>query len=239
MNKQTNLLFDDRQDLAKSLEHRLTNVNNQLNQFVAEFRKLVQDPQSNVLHMFDMIINKNDRIDIDHTIYLCGIGKNIPSLRKASATFKSLGLKCEVLDAVDALHGDLGCIRDYDTVIFFSKSGNTSELLRTMQYLDSINTVIDGESSVSNKSICIDMFAVSMNSEFDSGFENFKTINHVVLPKTGEADEFNKVPTTSPIAFQIFLDMLACEYASVYDLTLEDFGGNHPGGDIGKFINKN
>ena len=57
------------------------------------------------------------------------------------------------------------------------------------------------------------------------------------LPICLELDALSRVPTVSPIVFQIVFDVLAL-YASghINGLDAQGFLKNHPGGDIGKFL---
>ena len=49
----------------------------------------------------------------------------------------------------------------------------------------------------------------------------------------------NRVPTVSPIVFQLILDAIAVNAAGTQlEMTPADFLLNHPGGDIGKFLRK-
>ena len=53
--------------------------------------------------------------------------------RKIAATLSSTGTAAWFLHPAEAIHGDLGAIRDDDVVIALSHSGETEELLRLLE----------------------------------------------------------------------------------------------------------
>lgn len=68
-------------------------------------------------------------------IVCCGIGKSFKIATKTVATMKSLSISADVLHPSEALHGDLGLLRDRDCLVFFTASGNTPELLQLLPHL--------------------------------------------------------------------------------------------------------
>lgn len=68
-------------------------------------------------------------------IVCCGIGKSYKIATKTVATLKSLTIDADVLHPSEALHGDLGLLRDRDCLVFFTASGNTPELLQLLPHL--------------------------------------------------------------------------------------------------------
>jgi len=68
-------------------------------------------------------------------LVVCGIGKSGNIGRKLAATLNSTGATTVVLNAQDALHGDLGMIEEGDLAILLSYSGETSELLNLLPHL--------------------------------------------------------------------------------------------------------
>src|ERR1041385_7967810 len=65
-------------------------------------------------------------------VIVTGIGKSGNIGHKIAATLTSTGTTSVVLDAVNALHGDLGLCSDGDVVLALSHSGETEELLRIL-----------------------------------------------------------------------------------------------------------
>ncbi|HEX7574630.1 MAG TPA: SIS domain-containing protein, partial [Bacteroidota bacterium] len=61
-------------------------------------------------------------------VIVTGVGKSGIIARKIVATMNSTGTPSVFLHPTDAVHGDLGIVRDGDVVICISKSGSTAEL---------------------------------------------------------------------------------------------------------------
>ena len=61
-------------------------------------------------------------------VIITGVGKSGIIARKIVATMNSTGTPSVFLHPSDAIHGDLGIVRNDDVVICISKSGSTSEI---------------------------------------------------------------------------------------------------------------
>src|ERR1035437_3741634 len=61
-------------------------------------------------------------------VVISGIGKRAIIAQKIVSTLNSTGTPSLFMHAADAIHGDLGMIRDNDIVLCISKSGNTPEI---------------------------------------------------------------------------------------------------------------
>ena len=57
-----------------------------------------------------------------------GIGKSALIAQKIVATMNSTGTTAVFMHAADAIHGDLGIVRENDIVVILSKSGETPEI---------------------------------------------------------------------------------------------------------------
>ena len=57
-----------------------------------------------------------------------GIGKSAIIAQKIVATMNSTGTNAVFMHAADAIHGDLGIVREGDIVVILSKSGETPEI---------------------------------------------------------------------------------------------------------------
>lgn len=161
---------------------------------------------------------------IHGNIYFLSIGKSVPMLDKVAATMKSLSFPAFVLDSVHILHGDFGTIKPTDILIAVSKSGHTKELNTTLEYL---------------KSQDIKFWYMTMAKPDDEVVLDLVGTKDrcIFLPKCEEMDGMDRVPTVSPITFQIVLDSMAMYAAgTVRQMQKDDFLRNHPGGDIGKFL---
>jgi arabinose-5-phosphate isomerase len=61
-------------------------------------------------------------------VVITGIGKSATVSNKIVATLNATGTPSLFMHAADAIHGDLGMIKEEDFVICVSKSGNTPEI---------------------------------------------------------------------------------------------------------------
>lgn len=62
-------------------------------------------------------------------LVLSGVGKSGNVAQKVTATLTSTGSTAVFLHPTEALHGDLGLLRPMDTLVLFSNSGSSEELL--------------------------------------------------------------------------------------------------------------
>ena len=162
---------------------------------------------------------------IKGNIYFMSIGKSVPMLDKVAATMKSLSFPAFVIDAVHILHGDFGAFGSNDLIVAASKSGHTKELNTTLEYL----RVKEVPLWYMNMAKPDDEVVLSVCREDQCLF----------LETCDEIDGMNRVPTVSPIVFQLILDAIAVNAAGTQlEMTPADFLLNHPGGDIGKFLRK-
>src|SRR5512134_1353731 len=69
-------------------------------------------------------------LDCPAAVLTTGVGKAGIVARKLSATFASTGTPSHFLNPADALHGDVGAIREGDLVVILSYSGESDEILR-------------------------------------------------------------------------------------------------------------
>ena len=68
-------------------------------------------------------------------VVVSGAGKSGLIAQKIAATMVSTGTPAVSLHPGDAMHGDVGVIRNDDVVLAISKSGETEELLNLLPYL--------------------------------------------------------------------------------------------------------
>jgi len=151
-------------------------------------------------------------------VYFTGIGKNGHIAQTAASTFASIGIKSIYIDAVDAVHGDMGIITDNDIIFAVSKSGNTEELFNFL-------------GNVKQKNVKI----ISLHSNIYSKLQDISSIS-ICLPEIEEADNFNIVPTVSIASYIIILQSIGLAIAEEQNFNLKVFKQNHPGGSIGKFL---
>ena len=149
-------------------------------------------------------------------LILTGIGKSGLISKKISSTMSSTGTPSIYLHPGDAIHGDLGKMKQGDILLFISNSGETAEIIKIIPYINKkkilkIGLVGKTNSTLGrNADICID---TSVNKE---------------------ACSLNLAPTASTAAALAIGDALALTVSKLKGFNKNDFAENHPGGDLGK-----
>ena len=149
-------------------------------------------------------------------VIVSGIGKSANIAQKIVATLNSTGTTAVFMHAADAIHGDLGIIRDNDVVIVVSKSGETPE----------IKVLIPLIKIRKNKLIAI----VGNRKSYLANQADF--VLDTTVPR--EACPNNLAPTSSTTAQLVMGDALAVALLKLRGFTAEDFAKFHPGGALGK-----
>lgn len=149
-------------------------------------------------------------------VIVSGIGKSANIAQKIVATLNSTGTTAVFMHAADAIHGDLGIIRDEDIVIIISKSGETPEI-KVLTPLIKIRK---------NK-----LIAIVGNTKSYLAAEADYILNTTV---THEACPNNLAPTASTTAQLVMGDALAIALLKCRGFSSEDFARFHPGGALGK-----
>jgi arabinose-5-phosphate isomerase len=184
---------------------------NLLTEISEEFNYQIQHFNFNdIITLSNLIINKS--------VYLTGIGKSQNMAFHCGDLLKSVGIKAYNLNANKALHGDIGTIKNEDLVIFFSNSGNTSELIPLIEHLNISNIFTIGICCNPNskfKEICSKTFVLPFQREL--------SMNNI-----------NSVPTNSIMSQILFINLLVTTIINKTNLQITDYKYNHPAGNIGK-----
>ncbi len=151
-------------------------------------------------------------------LVVIGIGKSAIIGRKIVATLNSTGTSSVFIHAVEALHGDLGNIKENDVVLFISKSGNTEELKKILSILKNEKNITVSMSSNKNSFL-------SKNTDY--------FLNSYIEK---EACPNNLAPTTSTTAQLVLGDALAICLLKLKGFTKDDFARFHPAGVLGKKV---
>jgi len=152
-------------------------------------------------------------------ILIFGVGKSGIIGEKIAASFSSLGTPSIFIHATEAVHGDMGKIRNNDVCIFISHSGESPEIVNILNHVKKFGNKLI--SITGNKNSFI---AKSVNINIDTGVDC-------------EADIRGLAPTTSAIATLAIGDALALIIADLRGFTKSNFHKFHPGGNIGKLMN--
>jgi arabinose-5-phosphate isomerase len=149
-------------------------------------------------------------------IIITGIGKSAHIAAKIVSTFNSTGTQAVFMHAADAIHGDLGMIREDDIIICVSKSGHTPE----------IKVLIPLIKLLGNKIIAL---------VGNIGSYLAQQADYVISTSVKkEACPNNLAPTSSTTAQLVMGDALAICLLECRGFTASEFARFHPGGSLGK-----
>jgi len=148
-------------------------------------------------------------------VVVTGVGKSGHVGAKIAATLSSTGTPAVYINALDALHGDLGMIMPDDVMLLISHSGNSDELLRIIDSLEERHIPV-----------------VSMTGSRDSIIAKHSKF-HIVVGVKKEACPLNLAPTSSSTATLAMGDALAIALMEQRNFKANDFARYHPGGTLG------
>ena len=155
-------------------------------------------------------------LENEGNIVFSGIGKSAIIAQKVAATMNSTGTSSVFMHAADAIHGDLGIIRERDLVVILSKSGETAEIKMLVPLIKLRgNTII---AIVGNRDSYLAQQA-DLVLDITVGNEGF--------PNTF-------APTCSTTAQLVMGDALAICLMKCRGFSTSDFAKFHPGGALGK-----
>lgn len=191
--------------------------------------KTLLDSQKNILEIFyqninykklNQIINSLAGLPKYAKIVISGVGKSENISIHFASLLNSIGIQAVPLSPLNCLHGDIGILNDIDYVIYISNSGNTKELLNIAPYV---------------KEKCKNIIGIFTN-------ENAKLIkyctDYFIMPKIDELDDFNTIPSSSIIEYIVCFNIIISSLIKIKNITKEDYGNNHPEGNIGLKCNK-
>lgn len=199
--------------MKKYIESEIKNINDSLNWILNNPR--THADMHNIADHIKNTVNKGGKV------IFTGIGKNVYACEKLAASYSSIGIPSFFLDAVHAVHGDLGVLSDNDLLICMSKSGNTSELINTLSHIKN------------NDNFKFKMIGIDCNMGMPNGFDKYCDLS-LHLNTFNEIDYMNLVPTVSAIMLQVVGDIIGVYTAeNLLGFNREKYRQNHPGGQIG------
>ena len=145
-----------------------------------------------------------------------GIGKSAIIAQKIAATMNSTGTNAVFMHAADAIHGDLGIVREGDIVVILSKSGETPE----------IKVLVPLVKLRGNKIVAM----VGNRNSYLAAQADF--VLDVSVDE--EAIPGSLAPTSSTTAQLVMGDVLALILMRCRGFSTADFAKFHPGGALGK-----
>ena len=161
-------------------------------------------------HALQLLFNCRGRVIVT------GMGKSGIICRKIAATLSSTGTPAFFLHPAEAIHGDLGAIREDDVVMALSHSGETEELLRVLESIRRIGARLIALTGNAGSTL-----ARAADVTLDCGVSE-------------EACPMNLVPTASTTAALALGDALAMALLVRKGFREEQFASFHPGGKLGR-----
>ena len=145
-----------------------------------------------------------------------GIGKSALIAQKIVATMNSTGTTAVFMHAADAIHGDLGIVREGDIVVILSKSGETPEIKMLVPLIK-----LRGNKIVAMVGNRQSYLAAQADFVLDV------TVDEEAMPGS-------LAPTSSTTAQLVMGDALALILMKCRGFSTDDFAKFHPGGALGK-----
>ena len=189
---------------------------------IIQFASQIIDNEANA------IINLKAKLDDDFAevvalvlenkgnLVFSGIGKSAIIAQKIVATMNSTGTTAVFMHAADAIHGDLGMVREGDIVVILSKSGETTEIKMLVPLIklrgNKIVAIVGNRQSylASQADYILDV-----------------TVDEEAIPGS-------LAPTSSTTAQLVMGDALALILMRCRGFSTDDFAKFHPGGALGK-----
>ncbi|MBL7153350.1 MAG: KpsF/GutQ family sugar-phosphate isomerase [Phycisphaerae bacterium] len=185
--------------------------------YAREVIKAEADAIASVTHIVDESFAEAVRM-----IYACkgscivsGIGKAGIIGRKISATLASTGTPSHFLHPAEAVHGDLGRIRNDDVVMVLSYGGETDEISRL------INLV---------KQLGIRLIAITCKSDSTLGKHSDVVLS---MGQMSEACPLGVAPSVTTACMLAVGDAIAFTVMKARNFSVEDYVRFHPGGSLG------
>jgi arabinose-5-phosphate isomerase len=149
-------------------------------------------------------------------VIVTGMGKSGIICRKISATLSSTGTPAFFLHPAEAIHGDLGAIRDDDVVLALSHSGETDEIVKLIESIRRLGARL-----------------IALTGDPDSTLAKAADVA-LNCSIAEEACPMNLVPTASTTAALAMGDALAMTLLVRKGFGEEQFASFHPGGKLGR-----
>ncbi len=150
------------------------------------------------------------------TVIASGMGKSGIIAQKLSATLASTGTPSHYLHPTEALHGDLGRIRQRDVLVLLSYGGRTEEALSL--------AAIARQDRVAT---------LAITARADNHLAQVADVPLAVGDIT-EACPHNLAPTASTTAMLAVSDALALAVSRRRNFSEDEFHKRHPGGSLGR-----
>lgn len=161
----------------------------------------------------DLILESEKRFG---RVHVTGIGKPSYVAGYIASLLSSTGTPSYFLDGTETVHGSSGQVREGDVVIAISNSGETKELLYTVETLKANNAHI-----------------ISVSRSLNSSLSRLADVA-ICAGVEEEGDDLNKPPRASIVSEIIMLLGLSMSLQEAKQLDAKLYVKWHPGGAIGK-----
>jgi arabinose-5-phosphate isomerase len=182
---------------------------------IAEARRVGERLDESFANAIEAIRDATAR---ERKVVVVGVGKSGNIGEKIAATLTSTGTPAVMLNALNALHGDLGIVGDGDVVLILSNSGQTDELMDVFPALARFDVKIIAVTGRPQS-----FLAKNAHIHLDASVER-------------EACPLELAPTASTTAMLILGDALAMTLLEARGFTREDFARFHPAGKLGRTL---
>tara|TARA_B100000989_G_C19525454_1_gene466585 strand:- start:654 stop:1595 length:942 start_codon:yes stop_codon:yes gene_type:complete len=149
-------------------------------------------------------------------VVVSGMGKSGIIGRKIAATLASTGTPSLFLHPAEAIHGDLGMVRQGDVVLAISNSGDTEEIMRLLPAFNRLQTHL----------------VLMTGNPYSNLAQHAEVVLNIAVDR--EACPLNLAPTTSSLNTLVLGDALAVALMEIRGFQEADFAATHPGGSLGR-----
>lgn len=156
-------------------------------------------------------------LDCRGKVFTTGMGKAGYIAQKAASTFSTTGTPAVFLHPGDASHGDVGVVSQGDILIGYSNSGETREVLETIEFCRALRAA----------------FVIGITSTQNSSLGRASDIV-LEIGKIAEPCPYGLTPSASTSAMAAVSDALALTVMKERGFSREDFALRHHGGYLGK-----
>ena len=153
-------------------------------------------------------------------LIITGVGKSGHIGKKIAASMSSTGTPSFFVHSTEGVHGDLGMITKNDCVLMISNSGETKEVLNLLPTLNKIGVK-----------------KISLTRNHSSTLAKACDVS-LAYKYQREADDLGLAPTVSALLTLSVGDALAVTLSKLMGFKPEDFHLYHPGGSLGKLLEK-
>ena len=189
--------------------------------FDLEYARRVIEAEADAITSVKPIVNESFARACE-MIYGCtgscivsGIGKAGIIGQKISATLASTGTPSHFLHPAEAVHGDLGRLREDDVVIVLSYGGETDEVTRLINLLKQLQITL-----------------ISITGDSDSTLGKHSDVI-LCMGQISEACPLGVAPSVSTTCMLAVGDALALTIMKARQFSVDDYVRFHPGGSLG------